>query len=219
MQPVTVHCRAPVGLDTPEVQVEVHLGRGLPGLSIVGMVETAVKESRDRVRAAIQSTGFEMPDRRIVVSLAPADLPKTGSQYDLAIAIGILCASGQVPTRRLEGCEFLGELSLAGELRAVRGVLPIAMGALNRGRQIIVPQTCAAELALLDHTDVLTASGLLAVTAFLAEQEALTTVEGRSMPDPAWHHDLADVQGQATAKRALEIAAVDPAPWGDLTGT
>ena len=114
MQPVTVRCRAPEGARAPEVFVEVHVGPGLPGLSIVGLVETAVKESRDRVRAALQNTGFTMPDRRIVVSLAPADLPKSGSRYDLAIAIGILCASGQLPDDRLQDCELIGELGLVG---------------------------------------------------------------------------------------------------------
>ena len=141
MQPVTVHCRAPEGLNTLEVHVEVCLGPGLPGLSIVGLVETAIKESRDRVRAAIRSSGFDMPDRHIVVSLAPADLPKHGSRYDLAIAVGILCASKQLPTSQLEQCEFLGELSLNGQLRSVRGVLPAAIRCRDNGRTLVVPDS------------------------------------------------------------------------------
>ena len=145
MQPVTVYCRAPDGLDAPEVSVEIYLAPGLPGLAIVGMVETAVKESRDRVRAAIRNGGFQMPKQRIVVSLAPADLPKSGSRYDLAIAVGILCASGQVSPAQLEHCEFLGELSLAGELRGVTAALPIAMAARDSGRRIVVPAGNASD--------------------------------------------------------------------------
>ncbi|MBS93795.1 MAG: ATP-dependent protease [Chromatiales bacterium] len=208
MQPVTVHCRAPEGLDSPEVSVEVYLGPGLPGLSIVGMVETAVKESRDRVRAAIQSTGFSMPDRRIVVSLAPADLPKSGSRYDLAIAIGILCASGQVPTTLLSQCEFLGELSLAGKLRSVSGSLPVAMCALTHGRQIILPAACRHEAGLLNNENVLSATDLLDVTTFLRGDSMLPAAEYLNTRAPADTPDLADVQGQVIARRALEIAAV-----------
>jgi magnesium chelatase family protein len=207
VQPVSVHCRAPEGLNTPEVNVEVHLGGGLPGLSIVGMVEIAVKESRDRVRAAIQSSGFDMPDRRIVVSLAPAELPKSGSRYDLAIAIGILCASRQVPRSQLGQYEFLGELSLAGQLRPVSGSLPVAMGALTRGRRIILPAACGAEAGLLNSADVLIASNLLEVTGFLCGEQTLASATANTQQTPASGPDLADVQGQLVARRALEIAA------------
>jgi magnesium chelatase family protein len=172
------------------------------------MVETAVKESRDRVRAAIQSTGFSMPDRRIVVSLAPADLPKSGSRYDLAIAVGILCASGQVPTAMLGQCEFLGELSLAGELRPVSGSLPVAMGALTRGRRIILPLSCRNEAGLLNSKNVLIAADLLDVTAFLQGNRNLPAAGYSDPVHPPAGPDLADVQGQAVARRALEIAAV-----------
>lgn len=139
MQPVTVHCRAPEGAHAAEVFVDVHVGPGLPGLSVVGLVETAVRESRDRVRAALQNSGFTMPDRRIVVSLAPADVPKSGSRYDLPIAIGILCASRQLPADKLATCELTGELGLSGELRSVPGLLPVAMGALRSNHEIVVP--------------------------------------------------------------------------------
>ena len=173
MQPVTVHCRAPEGINPPAVNVEVYLARGLPSLSIVGLVETAVKESRDRVRAAIQNSGFEMPDRRIIVSLAPADLPKNGSRYDLAIAIGILCASEQVASHRLSNCEFLGELSLAGSLRSVTGALPVAMSALKQNHLCILPAACEAEAGLLNNPDVLIADNLLEITGFLNGTTAL----------------------------------------------
>jgi magnesium chelatase family protein len=207
MQPVTAYCRAPDGLDAPAVGVEVFLSRGLPALNITGLVETTVKESRDRVRAAILNSGFDMPDRKIIVSLAPADLPKSGSRYDLAIAIGILCASGQVSAQRLAGCELLGELSLGGELRAVSGALPVAMGALKAGRQIIVPQDCAAEAGLLNKDGVLVADHLLQVARFVNGDTALPTAATPSPDNSPQLPDIADVEGQAQAKRALEIAA------------
>lgn len=207
MQAVTVRCRAPVGLEVPEVAVEVFLGPGLPGLHIVGLVETAVKESRDRVRAAIQNSGFEVPNRKIVVSLAPADLPKSGGRYDLAIAIGILCASGQVAAQKLSSVELFGELSLNGQLRAVAGALPTAMGALRAGHQLIAPNGCAAELAVLDTADVLIAARLLDVAAYLDGRDTLSAADQKAGRPSAALPDLADVDGQQTARRALEIAA------------
>jgi magnesium chelatase family protein len=208
MRPVTVLCRAPEGLDAPNVSIEVFLGPGLPGLSIVGLVETAVKESRDRVRAALQNSGFDMPDRRIVVSLAPADLPKNGSRYDLAIALGILCASEQVSAQRLENCEFLGELSLTGQLRPVTGSLPVAMGALKSGRQIVIPQACEYEAGLLNNPNVFSANHLLEVAGFLNGDDNLPTAKAVENTPAAHQPDLAEVDGQAAARRALEICAV-----------
>jgi magnesium chelatase family protein len=207
VQPVTVHCRAPEGLHTPQVNVEVCLGPGLPGLSIVGLVETAIKESRDRVRAAIRSSGFDMPDRHIIVSLAPADLPKRGSRYDLAIAVGILCASRQLPTAQLSQCEFLGELSLNGELRRVPGALPSAMGAVAARHNIVVPVECGPEAGLLNDPAVMTAGNLLDVAAFLSGTDNLPAAVAASSPGSTSAPDLADVQGQLAARRALEIAA------------
>lgn len=207
MQPVAVRCRAPEGLHAPEVSVEVFLGPGLPGLTIVGLVETAIKESRDRVRAAIRNSGFDMPDRRITVNLAPADLPKHGSRYDLAIAVGILCASRQVPVALLEHCEFLGELSLTGTLRAVTGLLPSAMAALTAGRRVILPVSSSPEAGLLDDPATLVAANLQEVADFLSGQRNLPAA--RYIPaDPAVLADLSAVRGQAAARRALEIAAV-----------
>ena len=134
-----VHSRARAGVRAPAVRVEVHLGGGLPSMSIVGLPEAAVRESKDRVRAAIQCAQFEFPARRITVNLAPADLPKDGGRFDLPIALGILAASGQVPLDAVQEYEFLGELGLTGELRAVDGVLPAALAAGQAGRRLIVP--------------------------------------------------------------------------------
>lgn len=194
-------------METPAVAVEVFLGPGLPGLAIVGLVETAIKESRDRVRAAIRNSGFEMPDRRIVVSLAPADLPKSGSRFDLAIAIGILCASKQLPAGRLSACEFLGELSLSGQLRAVPGSLPSAMAADSHGRTIVVPEECEAEAGLLRSERVLIAKTLADIAGFLTGDRSLPVASAPRPAAASSQPDLSDVQGQAAAKRALEIAA------------
>ncbi len=207
MQPVTVLCREQDGLNTPAVRVEVYLGPGLPGLHIVGLVETAIKESRDRVRAAILSCGFTMPDRRIVVSLAPADLPKQGSRYDLAIAIGILCASEQVPAAGLAACEMLGELSLAGQLQPIPGALPAAIGALAEGNRIILPRQSGAEAGLLRSERVLVADSLSEVTASLTGKTALRQAVASARASATKAPDLLDVQGQPLARRALELAA------------
>lgn len=207
MQPVTVRCRAPEGARAPEVFVEVHVGPGLPGLSIVGLVETAVKESRDRVRAALQNTGFTMPDRRIVVSLAPADLPKSGSRYDLAIAVGILCASGQLPNDRLQDCELIGELGLSGELRPVPGILPVVMRVAAAGRKAIIPAAAEADARLLRSPDVLLAEHLGDACAWLQGVRELPAAKAAQFAGGTTPPDLRDVVGQSLARRALEIAA------------
>ncbi|WP_277872367.1 magnesium chelatase domain-containing protein, partial [Vulcaniibacterium tengchongense] len=143
-----VHSRARTGVRAPAVRVEVHLGGGLPSMSIVGLPEAAVREAKDRVRAAIQCAQFEFPARRITVNLAPADLPKDGGRFDLPIALGVLAASGQIPLEPLGRYEFLGELALTGELRAVDGVLPAALAAAEAGRGLVVPAGNGAEAAL-----------------------------------------------------------------------
>ncbi len=207
MHPVSILCRAQAGLDAPAVTIEVFLGPGLPGLSIVGLVETAVKESRDRVRAAIQNSGFDMPNKHIVVSLAPADLPKSSSRYDLAIAVGILCASKQLPLHEIDNCEFFGELSLSGKLRHVAGSLPVAMSAIGAKHRIIIPAACAQEAGRLSNPDVVTAKSLLDVAEFLCGERTLQQAicqKAKVASTP----DLIDVRGQLLAKRALEIAAV-----------
>lgn len=135
-----VHSRAQVGVEAPAVTVEAHLANGLPSLTLVGLPETAVKESKDRVRSAILNAAFEFPSKRITLNLAPADLPKDGGRFDLAIALGILAASGQVPAQSLDEYECLGELALSGALRPVQGVLPAALAARAAGRTLLVPQ-------------------------------------------------------------------------------
>ncbi|MEJ2406199.1 MAG: YifB family Mg chelatase-like AAA ATPase [Candidatus Thiodiazotropha sp.] len=208
MSLATTYSRAAVGIDAPEVTVEVHLANGLPGLSIVGLPEAAVKESKDRVRAALLNTRFEFPARRITISLAPADLPKEGGRFDLPIALGILAASGQIPTEPLSRYEFVGELGLGGQLRPIRGVLPVALNARNAGRSLIVPQENAAEAALVSDVEVLPAEHLLDVVAHLHGQTRLPLADAPDPQEPMIEQpDLAEVYGQPLARRALEIAA------------
>ena len=203
-----VHSRAQDGIAAPAVSVEVHLSGGLPGTSIVGLPEAAVKESRDRVRVAIQHTHLDYPARRITVNLAPADLPKDGGRFDLPIALGILAASGHVPRDALGGAEFYGELALGGELRAITGVLPVLLAARAAGRIVVVPRANAIEAALVRDVDVRVADDLLQVCAFLCGRDTLPRAE--AIVDAGvidGECDLVDVRGQAHARRALEIAA------------
>jgi len=199
--------RASEGVVAPLVTVEVHLSGGLPGTSIVGLPEAAVRESRDRVRVAIQNTQFEYPNRRVTVNLAPAELPKDGGRFDLAIALGILAAGGQLPHAALQGCEFLGELALSGELRPVPGVLPALLRARHGRRCVIVPAGNAPEAALLDDVDVRVARSLAEVCAHLRGVDALPHPDVREHEVAFGYPDLADVRGQRQARRALEIAA------------
>ena len=208
MSRALVRSRALDGLDAPEVTVEVHLANGLPAFNLVGLPDTEVREARDRVRAALQTSQFEFPQRRITVNLAPADLPKEGGRFDLAIAVGILVASGQVSGKLLGGLEFCGELSLNGELRAVRGVLAVALAAGRGGRALVVASANAAEAALARETTVLPAGSLCAVAAHLNNHTALEPQPCCSPQlQPASGPDLADVRGQLQARRALEVAA------------
>src|SRR5579871_3226922 len=162
-----VYSRASSSIHAPLVTVEVHLSRGMPGLSIVGLPEAAVKESKDRVRSAIMNSQFEFPRRRITINLAPADLPKEGGRFDLPIALGILAASGQLPHEKLRTHEFTGELALSGELRPVRGILPVVLGAQKVKRSLIVPEGNASEAALVQGAEVLSSRHLLEVCAYL----------------------------------------------------
>ncbi|NHN38620.1 YifB family Mg chelatase-like AAA ATPase [Pseudomaricurvus alcaniphilus] len=207
-----INTRARLGLEAPPVTVEVHLSNGLPSLSIVGMAETAVKESKDRVRSAILNSHFEFPARRITVNLAPADLPKAGGQFDLPIALGILAASGQLPDARFEQLEFMGELALNGNLRAVPGCLPAAIACGRVGHGLCCPADNATEAALSGETEIFAADSLLAVTAHLIGAQALQPHTGEVYAQPAaaslaGQPDLSEIKGQAQAKRALEIAA------------
>lgn len=210
MSLATVQSRAQLGLEAPQVICEVHLAGGLPGLIIVGLVETAVKESRERVRAAIRQSGFVFPDRKITVNLAPADLPKGGSRFDLAIAIGILVASGQVPADRLDRHEFFGELAFSGVLRPVAGLLPALVQAHRAARDCIVPTACAGEVAVLAYAGTLLADHLVSVTRYLSGTADLVEAP-RAEPSAdtvtAGAPDMQDIRGQHQARRALEIAA------------
>ena len=203
-----VHSRGLAGVSAPRVSVEVHLAGGLPGVHIVGLAETEVREARDRVRAALQHAQFEFPARKVTVSLAPADLPKESGRFDLPIAIGILVASGQLPGDRLDAHEFAGELALTGELRAIRGALAMVLSARHDGRAFVLPQASAGEAALVTDAIVLPAPTLLSVCAHLAGSTPLAPMTA-DLPSaqPSDGPDIADVRGQAQAKRALEIAA------------
>jgi magnesium chelatase family protein len=202
------HSRGLDGLNAPPVIVEAHLASGLPSFTLVGLPDTEVKEARDRVRAAIVNSGFDFPSKRITVNLAPADLPKESGRFDLPIALGILAASGQIPTPPLADYEFAGELSLSGELRPIRGALAMALQTGDAGKAFILPEESAREAALTGSTHILAAHSLLDVCAHLADREALppanATVSRKNWPNSA---DLIDVRGQTQAKRALEIAA------------
>jgi magnesium chelatase family protein len=202
-----LHSRALAGLDAPEVTVEVHLANGLPSFTIVGLPDTEVKESRDRVRAALVNSRFEFPARRITVNLAPAELRKESGRFDLPIALGILAASQQLGTADFPKYEFAGELSLTGELRPVRGALAMTWRAARDGRSFVLPRRSADEAALVDGADIYQAGSLLDVCAHLSGRQAMTRPEAqREFAAPAYP-DLADVKGQAQAKRALEVAA------------
>ncbi len=201
-----VHSRARAGVSAPPVRVEVHLSGGLPSTHIVGLPEAAVRESRDRVRAAILCAQFEFPQRRITINLAPADLPKDGGRFDLPIALGILAASGQIPRESLTDSEFLGELGLTGQLRSIDGVLPAALAAARSGRKLVIPTENGAEAALTGSVEASTARTLLEVCGALAGTRTLpAAVMAPPMPHPV--PDMADVRGQAQARRALEVAA------------
>ena len=199
--------RAGVGIEAPEVQVEIHLTGGLVKTTIIGLPETAVREAKDRVRSALLNGRFEFPQSRMTISLAPAELPKEGSRFDLPIALGILAASRQVPGKRLRDIEFVGELSLSGDLRSVQGVLPVVLGAARAGRKIVIPRINEAEAALVEGADVRCAENLNEVVQWLHGQAELPQACRNEVRDVVDVPDLHDVIGQHQARRALEIAA------------
>jgi magnesium chelatase family protein len=207
MTVATVASRALAGIDAPEVTVEVHLGPGLPAFHIVGLPDTEVREARDRVRAALNHARFEFPARRITVNLAPAELPKDSSRFDLPIALGILAASGQFSPESLAGQEFAGELSLTGELRAVRGALAMALSARAAGRAFVLPEGNAPQAALAEGARILPARTLLEVVAHLTDEARLEEYSGSASPSLPAYPDFSDVRGQQQVKRALEVAA------------
>jgi magnesium chelatase family protein len=203
-----LYSRAQAGIDAPLVTVEVHLANGLPALSIVGLPELAVRESKDRVRGALSNSQFEFPTRRITINLAPADLPKDGGRFDLPIALGILAASRQIPLPPLEHHEFAGELALSGELRPVSGILPIALAARKAGRTLIVPQQNGAEAALVEGLNSHAAGHLLEICRHLNGMQPLAPLQKNNNPAHESNlPELADVKGQHQARRALEVAA------------
>jgi magnesium chelatase family protein len=207
MSLAVVYSRALSGMDAPLVTVEAHLAGGLPNFTIVGLPETEVKESRDRVRAALLNARFQFPVGRVTVNLAPADLPKESGRFDLPIALGILVASGQLPGDKLGAYEFAGELALTGELRPIRGALAMTYRAARDGRGFVLPRESAAEAALVDAAEVYPANSLLQVCAHLAGREALARSTEKPAAAQPVYPDLSDVKGQVHAKRALEIAA------------
>ncbi|WP_332403512.1 YifB family Mg chelatase-like AAA ATPase [Vibrio metschnikovii] len=203
-----IHSRASIGVQAPEVTVEVHISNGMPGFTLVGLPETTVKESKDRVRSAIINSRFEFPAKRITVNLAPADLPKEGGRFDLPIALGILAASEQIPHTHLAAYEFIGELALSGEIRRVKGVLPAALAANHAQRSLVVPQDNGDQAALVGESNHKSAQTLLEVCADLCGQKNLTLFQSEPIVQPPDHsRDLQDIIGQQQGKRALEIAA------------
>jgi len=203
-----INSRACIGVEAPQVTVEVHISNGMPGFCLVGLPETTVKESRDRVRSAIINSGFEFPAKRITVNLAPADLPKEGGRFDLPIALGILAASEQIAMTKLASHEFIGELALSGEVRAVKGVLPAALAANEVGRSLVVPDENGDQAALVGAETHKSAANLLDVCAHLCGQRVMALFQTQACSTvSATERCLRDIIGQQQGKRALEIAA------------
>ena len=210
MATAILHSRAVSALNSPSVIIEVHLSRGLPAFHLVGLPEAAVREAKDRVRSAILNSQFEFPCSRITINLAPADLPKTGGRYDLAIALGILVASKQIPSNKLNDYEFLGELALTGEIRAINGVVNAGIACCKNKRKLIIPVQNSLEASLaIGEDQYLSANHLLDVCAHLKGQQPLLAqppkITNATTIDE--YKDMADIKGQQQAKRALEIAA------------
>ncbi len=210
--PITcVYTRAREGLDSPLVTIEVHLSPGIPAFSIVGLAEVSVKESKDRVRSALINCGYEFPNQKIIINLAPADLKKDGGRFDLPIAIGILAASGQIPDNELKDYEFSGELALTGELRGIIGEIPLALACRDADRTLMLPTINSGQASWVDNARVIGISHLNQLFAHFAKQQSLPFITPKAVRIDPQHttteNDIADVIGQPLAKRALEIAA------------
>src|SRR5436305_14180259 len=201
MSLAVVLSRGLVGVDAPLVTVEVHLAGGLPAFNLVGLPDTEVKESRDRVRAALQNAQFEFPARKITVNLAPADLPKESGRFDFPIALGMLAATGQIPAAALDPYEFAGELALTGELRAIRGALAMVLSARRDGRAFVLPATSAAEASLVRDAIVYPACSLPAVCAHVTGRQRLPAMTAGPIVACAAAPDLSAVRGPSEARR------------------
>ena len=202
-----VYTRAALGIGAPLITVEVHISNGLPGLTMVGLPETTVREARDRVRSAIINSGYAYPAKKITINLAPADLPKEGGRYDLPIALALLVASEQLKATRLNQYEFVGELALTGALRGVPGAISSAMEAIKAGRKIVISNENSPEVGLIGGSDCLIATDLQEVCAFLEGRHALANPLPEGEYSDETSVDLRDVIGQRQGKRALEIIA------------
>lgn len=211
MSLAVLYSRALSGMEAPLVTVETHIANGLPSFTIVGLPDTEVRESKDRVRSALQNSHFKIPAQRITVNLAPADLPKESGRFDLPIALGILAATGQIPKEELEQYEWAGELALTGELRPIRGALAMTYHAAQSGRRFVLPEQNAPEAALVKKATIYAAKSLLQICAHLAKQARLPVFQSNLPQDVGdenkGYPDFEDVKGQGHAKRALEIAA------------
>ncbi|AJC48300.1 YifB family Mg chelatase-like AAA ATPase [Allofrancisella guangzhouensis] len=209
MSLAVLRSRAQLGIEAPSVSIEVHLSNGLPSLSIVGLPETAVKESKDRVRSAIINSGFNFPNKRITINLAPADLPKSSGRFDLPIALGVLYASGQIDIiKDVEDFEFAGELSLSGELRRISSAIPMAIKCVQSTKNLILPVQNEKEIGLVEGVDAYSFVSLKEVVDFLSGKIKKSKVEPNvDINFDRLYQDLEDVKGQYQAKRALEIAA------------
>lgn len=211
MSLAVLYSRALSGMNAPLVTVEIHIANGLPSFTIVGLPETEVRESKDRVRSALQNSHFKVPAQRITVNLAPADLPKESGRFDLPIALGILAATGQIPKEQLDQYEWAGELALTGELRPIRGALAMTYHASQSGRNFVLPEQNAAEAALVKKVTIYAAQSLLQVCAHLTKHKLLpvfqNTADNEVATENQYFPDFEDIKGQVHAKRALEIAA------------
>lgn len=211
MSLAVLYSRGLSGIQAPLVTVETHIANGLPSFTIVGLPDTEVKESKDRVRAALQNAQFKIPAQRITINLAPADLPKESGRFDLPIALGILAATGQIPKDKLDHYEWAGELALTGELRPIHGALAMTYNASQSGRSFVLPQQNAAEAALVKKATIYAAQSLLQICAHLSGREPLpiyqNSIESETEAHDSIYPDFDEVKGQTHAKRALEIAA------------
>lgn len=204
----TIHTRACIGIQAPKIDVEIHISNGMPSFTLVGLPETSVKEAKDRVRSALINSGFSFPSKKITINLAPADLPKEGSRFDLPIAIAILAATEQIKITTLHHYEFLGELALSGEIRAVKGAIPAAVSVQECGRQLILSVENEAEIALIKHNNTLVCHNLNEISEHFSGQSQIASVEYQIPTEiDSDIHDLNDIIGQAHAKRVLEISA------------